>query len=65
MKVDDEEYESNTVGGWVTELCGEIPAIGEVLRFKDLAIKIVKANKQKVLKVRSYFAEEHKTDAEE
>lgn len=64
MKVDDEEYESNTVGGWVTELCGEIPAVGEVLRFGDLAIKIVKANKQQVLKVRSYFAEENSAEKE-
>ena len=64
LNADGEEYESNTVGGWVTELCGEIPAIGEVVRFKDLGIKIVKATKQKVLKVRSYYAEEEQADAE-
>ena len=64
IQVDDEEYESNTVGGWLTELFGEIPPVGEVVRFRDLGIKIVKANKQKVLKVRSYFAEENSAEQE-
>ena len=57
-QLDEEEYESNTIGGWVTEIYGEIPPIGEVVRYKDLEIKIVKANKQKVLKVRSRYAVE-------
>ncbi len=47
-----EECESNTVGGWVTEMYGGIPPIGEVLFHERLEIKIVKATKQKVLKVR-------------
>ena len=53
MEKEDEEFESNTVGGWVTEECGEIPPIGKILTFKGLEIKIVKATKQKVLKIRS------------
>ena len=53
MEKEDEEFESNTVGGWVTEECGEIPSIGKTLTFKGLEIKIVKATKQKVLKIRS------------
>ena len=53
----EEEYESNTVGGLVTELYGEIPPIGEVLRFRNIELKIVKATKQKVLKLRCKRAE--------
>ena len=49
----DDRYESNTVAGWVTEVYGEVPPIGEVLHSEKLEIKIVKANKQKVLKVLS------------
>ena len=52
-EVDYEQFESNTVGGWVTEQFGIIPPIGEVVRFEDLEIRIVKASKQKVLKVRT------------
>ena len=48
-----EQFESNTVGGWVTEVYGEIPPVGEVLSCKHLQVKVVKANQQKVLKVRT------------
>ena len=48
------------MGGWVTEKYGGIPPVGEILRFKFLEIKVVKATKQKVLKIRS-----KKVDAEE
>ena len=49
----DEEFDSNTIGGWVTETYGGIPPIGETLQFADLEIKVVKTTKKKVLKVRS------------
>ena len=48
-----EQFESNTIGGWVTEVYGEIPPVGEVLSCKHLQVKVVKANQQKVLKVRT------------
>ena len=53
MDQKDEEFESNTIGGWVTETYGGIPPIGEVLHYENLEIKIVKTTKKKVLKVRS------------
>ena len=69
-EISDEDYESNTVGGWVTELCGQLPTIGEILHFEDIEIKIVKATKQKVLKIRSRLLtaeemEERKKDDKE
>ena len=53
MEKKDEEFESNTVGGWVTETYGGIPPVGETVRFENLEIKVVKTTKKKVLKVRS------------
>ena len=50
-KEEDEECESNTVGGWVTEKFGRIPSIGEVITIDDIEIKVVKATKQKILKI--------------
>ena len=64
MEKEDENYESNTVGGWVTELYGGIPPIGEELEFECLGIKIVKATRQKVLKVRSKKTETYVEDEE-
>lgn len=60
LETEEDDFESNTVGGWVTEKYGGIPPVGEILRFKFLEIKVVKATKQKVLKIRS-----KKVDAEE
>ncbi len=53
----EEDCESNTVGGWVTEMYGGIPPIGKTLSYDRLEIKIVKATKQKVLKVRTKLVE--------
>ena len=58
LEKEEDNFESNTVGGWVTEKYGGIPPVGEILRFKFLEIKVVKATKQKVLKVRSRKVEE-------
>ena len=53
VETGESEFESNTTGGWVTEIYGGIPPVGEVVRFNDLEIKVVKTTKKKVLKVRS------------
>ncbi|MBR4943755.1 MAG: HlyC/CorC family transporter [Clostridia bacterium] len=53
VETGETEFESNTTGGWVTEIFGGIPPVGEIVRFNDLEIKVVKTTKKKVLKVRS------------
>ena len=58
MEDEGENFESNTIGGWATEQYGGIPPIGEVLRCKRVEIKIVKATKQKVLKIRSKLVDD-------
>ena len=59
MEDEDENFESNTVGGWVTEKYGAIPPVGEILHFKNLEIKVVKTTLQKVLKILSVKKEEY------
>ncbi len=61
LEEEAEKFDSNTVGGWVTEVYGEIPPVGEVLKCEHLEIKVVKVNQQKVLKVRT----KHVDDEEE
>lgn len=56
---DGDDFEANTVGGWVMELYGGIPPTNEVVSYKDLSIKVLKTTKQKVLKIR---AEQTQTD---
>ena len=62
---EEENFESNTIGGWVTEVYGGIPPIGETVQFKCLEIKILKATKQKVLKVRSRKLSEEEIEEDE
>ena len=65
MEDEDEKYESNTVGGWATECYGGIPPIGETLSVDSFAIKVVKATKQKVLKIRVKRVEKDAVESEE
>lgn len=58
LEDEDDNFDANTMGGWATEQYGGIPPVGEVLRFKNVEIKVVKATKQKVLKVLSKITQE-------
>ncbi|MBQ8320416.1 MAG: HlyC/CorC family transporter [Clostridia bacterium] len=58
MESEDENFEANTVGGWVTEKFGGIPPIGECFTFRCIEIKVVKTTRQKVLKIRSRYVED-------
>jgi len=62
MEEEDENFDANTVGGWVTEEYGGIPPIGETLTFKGVEIKVVKASRQQVQKVRSCRVQDTKED---
>ena len=63
-KEEDEDCESNTVGGWVTEKFGRIPSIGEIITIDDIEVKVVKATKQKILKIRVKQVEPVEEDEE-
>ena len=47
-----EEFESTTVGGFVTELLKRIPVQGEEFTYENLKISVTKANMRKVLEVK-------------
>lgn len=48
----DEEFESTTVGGFVTERLKRIPLPGEEFTFENLKFSVLKANARKVLEVK-------------
>ncbi|MBR2384056.1 MAG: HlyC/CorC family transporter [Clostridia bacterium] len=49
---EDEEWDSNTVSGWVIERFGEIPSIGATFDYNNLEITVVKRNLRKVLEIK-------------
>ena len=49
---EDEEWDSNTVSGWVIERFGEIPSIGSTFDYNNLEITVIKRNLRKVLEIK-------------
>lgn len=48
----EEEFEVNSVNGWVMQQFGKIPKVGESFEYKNLKIVIQKATKRCVLEIR-------------
>lgn len=47
----EDDFESTTVSGWVTEILGYIPVVGENFKYNDLTITVTKAEQNRVLEV--------------
>ena len=48
----EDEFEVNSVNGWVIQQFGKIPKVGESFEYKNLKIVIQKATKRCVLEIR-------------
>ena len=48
----EDEFEVNSVNGWVIQQFGKIPKVGESFEYKNLKIVIQKAAKRCVLEIR-------------
>lgn len=60
-----EEFDSTSVGGWVTEQLQKIPLVGEKFSFENLDITVAKANAKRVLEVRVRVNEKKNGEDEE
>lgn len=47
----DEEIESNTVGGWITEKLGDLPQVGKVINYENLKIEVTKTTNKKIVEL--------------
>lgn len=52
-------FEANTVSGWILEYLGEIPISGTTFKFKNLQIDILQSTVKKINKVRISLLEEN------
>ena len=48
---EEEKFDANSVGGWVTEYIGEIPLTGRTFEYKNLSVKVTKTTRKKVLEI--------------
>lgn len=55
---EDDNFDANTVSGWIVEQLGEIPAAGKKLAFGDYDIEVLKSTVKKVLQIKMTKREE-------
>ncbi len=55
---DDEEFDANTVGGWITEKLGELPTNGRKFNYKNLSVEVTKSTLKKVNEIKVTRLEE-------
>lgn len=60
-----EEFESTSVGGWVTEQLKRIPQAGETFSYQNLDITVTKASSRKVIEIKAEIKEPEDEDEEE
>ena len=49
---EEENFEANTVSGWIIETLGEIPRTGTTIDYKNLKIEVVKSTVKRVLLIK-------------
>lgn len=60
-----EEFDSTSVGGWVTEQMQKIPSAGEKFTFENLDITVTKANMKRVSEIKVKVLEKKQEEEEE
>ena len=60
----DEEIESTTLNGWISECCGCIPEVGFAFTYENLTVTVTEAEELRALAVKIVVAE-RPTDAED
>lgn len=61
----EEEFDANTVGGWVTETLGELPKVGRTFDYESLNVRVSKTTLKKVVEIVVKPNEESQEDIEE
>ncbi len=52
LVVDGDEFDANTVGGWVCEKLGELPQVGKQFVFENLKITVTKSTRKKLIEIK-------------
>lgn len=62
VDVGEDEFDANTVGGWVSERLGELPTVGKKFTYKNLAVEVTKSTRKRVIEIKAIVS---KTGEEE
>ncbi len=58
------EFESSTVGGWITEEMNRFPKVGDSFMYKQLSVTVTKANSRRIYEADVKVDENYKPDEE-
>ena len=62
LDFDEDEFENNTVGGWIVEEMNRIPEAGDSFVYKNLTVKVTEVSSQRVIaadiKIKPDYTEE-------
>ena len=62
---EEDNFDANTVSGWVIEKLGEIPRAGYQFEYLNLSIEILKSTVKRVLQIKVTVLEQQETEDEE
>lgn len=65
IEEDDDEFDANTVGGWVSEVLGELPTTGKEFVYKNLKVKVSKTTRKKALEIKVQILSEEELEDKE
>ena len=61
----EEEYDSNTVSGWVIEECGDLPILNYKFDYENLTVEITKRSIKKIMQIKVTINPEETDDDED
>ncbi len=65
IEEDDDNFDANTVGGWVSEILGELPTTGKEFVYKNLKVKVSKTTRKKALEISVEILDEENLEKEQ
>ena len=53
VDIGEDEFDANTVGGWVSERLGELPTVGKKFTYKNLSVEVTKSTRKRVIEIKA------------
>lgn len=62
VDVGEDEFDANTVGGWVSERLGELPTVGKKFTYKNLSVEVTKSTRKRVIEIKAIVSKTSEED---
>lgn len=62
IDIGEDEFDANTVGGWVSERLGELPTVGKKFTYKNLSVEVTKSTRKRVIEIKAIVTKQNDED---